>query len=289
MVSLLVIKKLMVDINVAWIIAIILAITIFISWLYNKIANRYIKKALLQHEKDLTGFQFLKHVGTALIYILGLAAALMQIPDLKIVGHSMLAGAGIISVVAGLAAQQSLGNLFSGVMIVIFRPFKINDRITIGDKTGFVEDINLRQVVIRDFENNRVILPNSLVNSEAIVNKQMNDPKVNNKFIIGIGYSSSIDKAFEIISEEALKHPLIIDNRTKSDKDAGIPQVIVRVTELGESSVNLTAWIWTANKSDGFTLICDLNKSVKERFDKEGIEIPFPQRTVSYLNPPQNK
>ena len=275
-------KSFMIDAGTLWDIGIILLVTIVLAYLYNRIANRYIQKILITHDKDLTGFQFVKHAITALIYVLGIAAALSQIPDLKTLGHSLLAGAGILSVVVGLAAQQSLGNLFSGIMIVIFKPFRINDRVTINDKTGFVEDINLRQVVLRDFENNRIIIPNTLVNSEVIINNQMNDPKVCNKFTIGIGYSSDIDKAFAIIRKEAEKHPLHIDNRSADDKKNNVPAVIVRVVELADSSVNLTAWIWSANKGDGFVMLCDLMKSVKERFDNEGIEIPFPQRTISY-------
>lgn len=283
------IKNYLNDAHEVWRIAIILALTVVIAFVYNKIANKYIKRILLDHERDITGFQFIKHAITGLIYILGIATALSQIPDLKTLGHSLLAGAGILSVVIGLAAQQSLGNLFSGIMIVIFRPFRINDRVTINDQTGFVEDINLRQVVLRDFENNRIIIPNTMVNSQVIINNQMYDPKVCNKFNIGIGYSSNIDKAFQIIREETEKHPLFVDNRSDEDKTNGLPAVVVRVVDLADSSVNLCAWIWTANKGDGFVLLCDIRKSIKERFDKEGIEIPFPQRTLSYAKANDNR
>lgn len=264
-----------------WAISIIVVLTLVISLIYNRIIGRFITRES-QREKDHTSLQFMRHVGTALIYLIGLAFALSQIPSLRTMGHSLLAGAGILSVVVALAAQQSLGNLFSGIMIVIFKPFRIHDRITIQNITGFVEDINLRQVVIRDFENNRVIIPNSLVNTEVIINNQMIDPKICNMLPIGIGYSSDINLAFEIIRDEALHHPLVIDNRSQEDIDQGKPMVMVRVVDLADSSVNLMAWIWTKNKTDGFTLMCDLRKSIKERFDREGIEIPFPQRTISY-------
>lgn len=275
------INDFLLELGPVWGILIILIVTMLIAFFYNRITNRYITREI-EREKDLTSLQFMKHAGLGLIYLFGLAFAISQIPSLRSMGNSLLAGAGILSVVVGLAAQQSLGNLFSGIMIVIFKPFRINDRITIQNITGFVEDIDLRQVVIRDFENNRVIIPNSLVNSEVIVNNQMKDPRICNMLTIGIGYSSNIDQAFEIITDESIKHPLIIDNRTEEDIEAGKPMVVVRVVDLADSSVNIKAWIWTKNKTDGFNLTCDLKKSIKERFDQAGIEIPFPQRTITY-------
>ncbi|HAI39544.1 MAG TPA: mechanosensitive ion channel protein MscS, partial [Maribacter sp.] len=92
-------------------------------------------------------YLFINHIVTAVIYIIGIAVALVQIPELKLMGHSLLAGAGVLSLIAGLASQQALSNIMSGILIVIFKPFRINDKITIrGSFTGTVEDINLRQV-----------------------------------------------------------------------------------------------------------------------------------------------
>ncbi|MDO5607032.1 MAG: mechanosensitive ion channel family protein [Capnocytophaga sp.] len=273
------------DFHILISIAVTLAVMFAVVYLFNHITNRYIRNLLLSHERDVTGFQFFKHLVTGIIYVLGIAAALSQIPPLKTIGHSLLAGAGLVSVVIGLAAQPSLGNLFSGVMIVIFRPFRINDHISIEGKTGYVEDINMRQVVLRDTENNRIVIPNSVVNGQIITNSYMNDTLKRNRFDIGIGYSSDIDKAFAIIREEAENHPYCTDNRSESDKEKNRPIVPVYLTELADSSVNLSAWIWTKNRSDGFYMLCDLRKSVKKRFDAEGIEIPFAQTTVSFATP----
>ena len=82
--------------------------------------------------------------------------------------------------------------------------------------------------------------------------------------------------------EEALKHPLHMDNRTNEEKKNNDPIIRVRVLGFGESSINLRAWVWTKSPLDAFILGCDLNESIKERFDKEGIEIPFPYRTIVF-------
>ena len=119
---------------------------------------------------------------------------------MKTLGHSILAGAGIISLVAGLASQQALSNIMSGFLIVLFKPFKINDRITFNQTyTGTGEEINLRQVILRDFENNRIVVPNSVISSNVIVNSNLNDTKICKMIEIGIGYSSDIISSLLIV------------------------------------------------------------------------------------------
>ena len=149
---------------------------------------------------------------------------------------------------------------------------------------GTIEDITLRHTVIRNLENKRVIIPNSEISSETILNYTIKDPKICNYFEVGISYDSSVDKAVSIIREEALKHPNFIDNRSEKDKENGVSPVIVRVIGYGDSSVNLRAYIWSKNFLEGFVMKCDLFDTVKRRFDNEGVEIPFPYRTLVYKN-----
>ena len=108
------------------------------------------------------------------------------------------------------------------------------------------------------------------------------DAKIRKHVEFGISYDSDIDKAIKIIKQEAKKHPDCIDNRTKKEKEDGEPMVDVKVIGFGESSVNLRAYVWSKGPLIAFNMHCDLNKSIKERFDKEGIEIPFPYRTLVY-------
>ena len=91
-----------------------------------------------------------------------------------------------------------------------------------------------------------------------------------------------MDKAIEIFQEEAVNHPNCIDNRTADEKKSGVPQVIVRLISFGDFSINLRAYVWTKSTPEGFVLHTDINKSIKKRFDEEGIEIPFPYRTIIY-------
>lgn len=272
----------MADLRTLIIIGSIITVTIIAYIVSNILFNRHFEKLLKKADHDITGFQFFKHIASGLIITIGAAFAFEQIPEFKVIGHSLLAGAGVLSIIVGIASQQSLGNLMSGFLLVIFKPFRIHDRITLrGTITGIVEDINLRQVVIRDFENNRIIIPNSVISSEIIVNSNMLETKCCKFVDIGIGYGSDIDRALEIMKEEILKHPLHIDNRTPEEIKNNAPYPVARVTGLGESSVSLRAWAWAANMADGFTMYCDLLQSIKKRFDEENIEIPFPKRSVT--------
>jgi small-conductance mechanosensitive channel len=101
---------------------------------------------------------------------------------------------------------------------------------------------------------------------------------------VGISYGSSIDKAMEVMRSEAQNHPYFIDNRSEDDMAANVPAVTVRVIQLADSSVQLRASVWAKDPSTGFAMKCDLLKSIKERFEREGIEIPFPHRVVIMKN-----
>lgn len=272
------------DIKLLTTILLILAFTFILGAIVDRILKRFMYKGLEHKDFDVTGFKFLKHLIITVIYILGISFALIQIPEFKIIGHSLLAGAGVISIIAGLASQQALSNIMSGIFLVIFKPFRINDRITINDFTGIVEDINLRQVVLRDVENNRIIIPNSVISNGIIQNTNMNDTKCCKSIEIGIGYEDNIEKALAIMQEEVAKHPLFIDTRTPESIQENAPIVVARVIALADSSVNLKAWAWAKNHADGFVMHCDLLQSIKKRFDQEGISIPFPQREVTIKN-----
>nr|WP_199002224.1 mechanosensitive ion channel family protein [Flavobacterium sp. ASV13] len=272
------------DFRIGIFIAIIAVITIVLGAITDKVLRYLLYRKQTNKEYDATGFRFLKHLIITIIYILGFAFALIQIPEFRIIGHSFLAGAGVISLVAGLASQQALSNIVSGIFLVIFKPFRINDKITINNFVGTVEDINLRQVVLKDAENNRIIIPNSVISAQIIVNTNMNDTKCCKVIEIGVGYDSNIENALAIMQDEIAKHPFFIDTRTAENKKQKIPLVVARVVALADSSVTLKAWAWAKNSTDGFVMYCDLLQSIKKRFDEAKIDIPYPQRVVTVKN-----
>lgn len=261
----------------------IMVLTFIVATIFRRAFGRYVRYSTEVLKNDPTNYKFLKHSISGLIYLIGIGMALYSLPAFKAVASSMLTGAGILAVVAGIASQHALSNVMSGVFIIIFKPFRVNDRLRIRDTlNGIVEDITLRHTVIRDFENKRIIIPNTVISNEIIVNSDFANEQLCRWIDIGISFDSDLKKAKEIMLEEVEKHPLNLDVRTPEDIAAGAPVVQVRVVSLGESAVNLRAWSWAKNAPDAFVLACDLLESIKLRFDREGIEIPFPHRTIVY-------
>ncbi|MCB0557763.1 MAG: mechanosensitive ion channel family protein [Lewinellaceae bacterium] len=266
--------------------AAIVAGTVLTAFIVNRFFRRFIRRNSLLIRNDPTNYVFLRHAVTAVIYVMGFSWAVYSVPSLRTIANSLLAGAGILAVAVGFASQHALSNIISGIFIVIFKPFSVNDRLRFQNGLqGVVEDITLRHVVIRDFENRRILIPNSVISEEVIINADFGDDTICKFLEIDISYDSDIDLARAIMQEEALRHPLRIDGRTPEQIQAGRPEITVRVIALGEYYVRMRAYIWAKNNADAFELGCDLMETIKKRFDREGIEIPFPYRTIVQKEP----
>jgi len=269
-------------------ISVVIVVTIIVATLVGKILKKALAKSAESADTNLTTLKFLGHSVSVIIYMVGFSLAISMIEFLKPLATSIVAGAGILAIAVGFAAQQTLGNIISGLFIVISKPFQINDRISLDDGLGLrgiVEDITLRHTVIRNFENQRIIIPNSIISNQVLINSDFSDRRICRFIDIGISYESDIDLAREIMIDEITNHALNIDIRTEDDIKEKKPRLFVRVVSLGESSVNLRAWAWANDPPDAFVMQCAVIESIKKRFDKSGIIIPFPQRTISYLTP----
>lgn len=271
------------DFRLMSVIATIIVMALLANWVVTLAIDRLERSKLRSSAVDKTALNFARRLASAVIYGVAIGACLTHIPELTIVGHSLLTGAGILTVMGGLASQQVLGNIVSGFMIVFFRPFRIGDRIALsGGYSGTVEDITLRETILRDAENNRIIIPNSQVSSQVLINSNHTDSRVCKLIEVGVGYACDLDEAMTILQQEVLQHPLVIDQRTEEQKRQNAPIVTVRVKALGDSSITLGAWAWVSSPADGFVLQCDSFANLKRRFDEAGIDIPFPQQTISF-------
>lgn len=263
-------------------IAVIVFAVIFSS-IMRKLINQFIRKYSDRLAADPTNFSFIKNSVSFIIYTAAIIIIFYHIPSLRALGTALFTGAGILAAIIGFASQKAFSNIISGIFILIFKPFRVGDTIEFGtDQKGTVEEITLRHTIIRNYENRRVVVPNSIISDETIVNSNLMDDMIRKHVHFAISYDSDIDKAMHIIRDEACKHPLFIDNRSQEEKDNNQPDVDVRVMGLSDFAVELRAYVWTNGNLNGFVLMTDLLKSVKQRFDREGIEIPFPYRTVVY-------
>jgi len=249
------------------------------------VLTRVIKGLFERLEKkgkiDITNVRVFNRIISAALILLAALGIAYQIKPMQQLTLSLLAGSSLVVVVVGFAAQETVANLVSGVFITIFKPFSIGNTISLPSRgtIGVVEDISLRHTVIRTFENNYLIIPNSVINNEAIVNYSSLDERMCNFLDIGIAYDADYDKACEIIRSSAEAHPDFLDVRTQEQKDGGQPAVAVRLIEFGASAIQLRAFVWSRDRGSGYTMLCDLRDTIKRRFDAEGIEIPY-----SYTN-----
>lgn len=172
----------------------------------------------------------------------------------------------------GFAMQDVLKNFVAGIFIYTEKPFKIGDWIEFDDNAGIVEDISLRVTRVRTFDNELLTVPNSQL-TDSVVKNPVDSDRLRLRFVFGIGYDDDIEKATDIIMEEAESHPDILDD----------PGPSVRLTELGDSSVGLQSRFWIADPSraDFVKIRGEYVTAVKDRFDAEGIDIPYPHRTLT--------
>lgn len=260
--------------------------TIIVAYGIDLTFNRFLIKSAQVLHNDPTKYKFLRHFIRAIIYTTGFAWAISEVPYLKTLSSSLLAGAGVLAVAVGFASQQALSNIVSGLFIIMFKPFRINDRLKLNKDNllqGVVEDITLRHTVIRDFENRRIVVPNSVISQEIIINADLAEDKIIKYVEINISLDADIAKAKSIMREEVLKHPSFVDPRTEEEIKKGDQAVPVRVIAIGEYFVTIRAWACAKNASSAFEMYCDLLEAIKYRFDNENIQIPVPQRVVSTL------
>ena len=229
------------------------------------IARKLIKKALERADTDPAIVSF----AGSLIYILILTFAILAaLAKFGIQTASFVAILGAAGFAVGFALQGSLGNFASGVLILVFRPFRIGDFIDAAGVTGTVKDIHLFTTLLATPDNVQIIVPNGKLYGDIIKNYSANDTR-RVDMVIGIGYGSSMKKAAELM-EGLIK----ADERILTD-----PAPTIAVAELADSSVNFIVRPWV-KKEDYWTVKFDLTEKIKETFDANDIEIPFPQHSI---------
>jgi small conductance mechanosensitive channel len=260
---------------------VVLVIAFIATRILRFIVGRFFKRAAVALKVDPTRYNFFKNAIDFLVFLLAIIVIFRSIPALSVFGTTLLTGAGILAAIVGFASQSAFSNIVSGVFLVIFKPFSVGDRVKIGQLySGDVEDITLRHTVIKDFENRRIVIPNSVISNETIINANLIEDKVCMFVELGIALDADVDKAIHIIQEEAMKHKFFMDNRTKEESERGDHPISVRLMGFTDMAMQLRAYVWAKNANDGFDMKTDLHLAIKKHFDKAGIEIPYPRRVI---------
>ena len=244
----------------------IVALLIFIigKWVAKKMAS-VTERVMLRREVDEALVNFTSSMVYYALLIFVVIAALGQV-GIQTASFVVIVGAAGLAI--GLAMQGSLSNFAAGVLIIIFKPFKIGDFVEMAGTSGVIENIMIFTTVMKTGDNKKVIVPNSSVLGGIITNYSANDTR-RVDLIVGIGYNDVIDKAKRVLGE-------LIDADPRILKD---PSPLIAVSELADSSVNFVVRPWVKS-ADYWGVYFGLTEAVKKRFDQEGISIPYPQQDV---------
>lgn len=248
-----------------------IAIVVFIvgKWLARKVTDIAHKLMTKNDKIDDTLANFLDDI---IYYVLMVMVILTALKQLGVDTTSFFAILGAAGLAIGLALKDSLGNFASGVMIILFRPFKVGDVINAAGVTGSVEEVSIFNTIMITPDNQKMIVPNGAITGGSITNINAKaERRVD--LVVGIGYNDDIKKA-----KELLNSLVQADERVLQEKG-----ITVAVSELADSSVNFVVRAWVKTP-DYWGVKFDLTENVKITFDKEGISIPYPQQDVHHYN-----
>ena len=240
----------------------ILFVALMISgWVRRKL----IRTATNNENLDLTLFSFLANI---LRYAILAMAFIFILNRFGIQTTSLVAVVGAAGLAIGLAMQGALSSIAAGVMLVIFRPFKIGDFVDVAGLMGTVKDISIVATELATVDNLQIIVPNAKVWGSPITNYSTYDTR-RAEWLFGVGYGADLAKAEQIIRDTVLSDPRALQE----------PAPFLQVNNLGDFSVDFLVRVW-CNRTDLFAFQADMKRAVKEAFDANGIDIPFPTQTV---------
>ena len=238
---------------------------LIIGWFLARLLRTIITKVLENRKVDKTLVSFIESVSYVAMMAFVIIAAMSK---LGIQTASFVAVIGAAGLAIGLALQGSLSNFAAGVLMIIFKPFKVDDFISGGGEMGVVREIGIFTTTLMSVDNKVLIIPNSKLTTDNITNFTAED-KRRVDLVYGVSYSDDLDKVRKVLEDVISKESRILAD----------PAYTIGVIELADSSVNFAVrpWVKTADYWDVFF---SLNETVKKRFDEEGISIPFPQQDV---------
>ena len=249
-----------------------IGITGVVTFLLLKIIQKTFKNQEKIHLK------FIKSFLQVLVCIIAILIILNNFEGFQTFSTTILTSSSLLVVVLGFAFQTSLSDFIAGIFISFFKPFEVNDRITLKDMniSGVIEDITIRHTIIKTFTNSRLIIPNSIMNKEIIENSHMIDTKSGNFMDVKISYDTDLEKAKQIITECIESQPETIN----MDGDSETDYTYVFTREFSDSGIWLRANVWTNNIDDNFKVCSEKRDTILKEFKKNKLEIPYNHLTV---------
>jgi small conductance mechanosensitive channel len=251
-------------------IRLLVALVIFyVGRMVARMLQRGLRRLMEAQELDQILQSFVSNLAYWTLMVFVIIAAINHI---GIQTTSLIAVMGAAGLAVGLALQGSLSNFAAGVLIVIFRPYRVGDWVEAAGISGSVEQVQILTTILKTGDNKQIIVPNSQIMSSIITNYSANETR-RIDMVVGVSYDDDLDKVRKTVQE-------IVDADERVLKD---PACTIAVSELADSSVNFVVrpWVETA---DYWAVMFDLTEAIKKRFDQDGISFPFPQQDVHLYN-----
>jgi Small-conductance mechanosensitive channel len=253
--------------GIVWIMALLRIDRILFKHVFSSIVKRTDSKM------DDELLPLFKNIIDVLIVFFGILAILKGVWDADIL--PLFASAGIVGLAIAFAAQDTISQFFGGISIYFDQPFKKGDRIEIDDgEIGIVEEVGIRSTRIKNLYNNMIVIPNSIIANSKVTNYTSPEETMMVKVTIGVAYGSDVQKVKDILTAIAKCTDFVLDD----------PAPYVRFDNHGDFSLDFAIIMWVTHPGEKFTVIDQVNTKINAEFEKEGIEIPFPVRTIIRQN-----
>ena len=251
-------------------------ITVVIAKIFTTILEKLVDHAMKKDARASMPFKYLLKILRTVIYIIATFAILMNVKPLQSVSTAILGATSVMTVVVGLAAQETFGNFIAGFFIVIYQPFHVGDMVNLPEKniSGTVIEITFRHTILNTVENTKIIVPNSTMNSAIVEDKAFGQKTYIRYLVLSVAYNTDIDKLERVITDVVINTDGVIDTRSVEAQEKNLP-INITVNEFLDSGIQIRFPFTTKSLGKSVETASKIRKSLLVAFRENGIEIPY--------------
>lgn len=251
-------------------------ITVIIAKIFTTILEKLVDHAMKKDARASMPFKYLLKILRTVIYVIATFAILMNVKPLQSVSTAILGATSVMTVVVGLAAQETFGNFIAGFFIVIYQPFHVGDMVNLPEKniSGTVIEITFRHTILNTIENTKIIVPNSTMNSEIVEDKAFGQKTYIRYLVLSVAYNTDIDKLERVITDVVVNTDGVIDTRSAEAKEKNLP-INITVNEFLDSGIQIRFPFTTKSLGKSVETASKIRKALLVAFRENGIEIPY--------------
>lgn len=251
-------------------------ITVVIAKIFTTILEKLVDHAMKKDARASMPFKYLLKILRTVIYVIATFAILMNVKPLQSVSTAILGATSVMTVVVGLAAQETFGNFIAGFFIVIYQPFHVGDMVNLPEKniSGTVIEITFRHTILNTIENTKIIVPNSTMNSAIVEDKAFGQKTYIRYLVLSVAYNTDIDKLERVITDIVVNTDGVIDTRSAEAKEKNLP-INITVNEFLDSGIQIRFPFTTKSLGKSVETASKIRKALLVAFRENGIEIPY--------------